>query len=159
MRDGAILNPASVLRLNPGDQVIVLAPEERLPALDALFAPAPPKHLPGRLAAVLGEFSFDGDVSIGELASAYDFQVPPGDRRLTVGKFLKLHLRQSPEPGDRLRLGPVELIVQSVEDGRITRAGIELDPAGALPFSRDSIRIWCRALLRRFNPARLLGKD
>ena len=30
MRDGAILNPASVPRLNPGDQVIVMAPEERL---------------------------------------------------------------------------------------------------------------------------------
>jgi cell volume regulation protein A len=159
MRDGAILNPAAVFRLNPGDQVIVIAPEERLPRLDALFAPAPPKQLPGRLTAVLGEFAFDGDVGIKELADAYDFQIPPGDRPLTVAEFLKLHLRKKPAAGDRLRLGPVELIVQSAEDGRIARVGIELDPPGALPFSRDSIRIWRRALLRRFDPIRLFGRE
>ncbi len=158
MREGAILNPASVLRLNPGDQVIVIAPEKRLASMDALFAPAPPKELPGQLAAVLGEFSFDAKVAISELAYTYGFQVPPGDRRLSVGEFLERHLQQNPGPGDRLRLGPVELIVQAVEDDRIARVGIELDPAGTLPFSRDSLRIWSRSLRPRLDPARLFGK-
>lgn len=158
MREGAMLNPANVLRLSPGDQVIIIAPDDRLPALDALFAPAPPKHMPGRVAAVLGEFTFEGTADIAELAGMYDFQIPPSDRGLTVGAFLERHLRNRPSPGDRLRLGPVELIVQAIEEGRITRAGIELDPVAALPFSRDSLRIWLRHLLRRAKPMRPFRK-
>ena len=154
MRDGAALNPATVLRLAPGDQVIVIAPEDKLPAIDALFSPTPSARQFGRVAAVLGEFTFDAGASIAELAAMYDFQVPSSDRNLTVGAFLDRHLRKRPDPGDRFRLGPVELIVQTVEDGRVARVGIELDPAGAFPFSRDSVRIWRRHLLQRVTPKR-----
>ena len=111
-----MLNPANVLRLSPGDQVIIIAPDDRLPALDALFAPGPPKHMLGRVAAVLGEFTFEGTADIAEL------------------------------------------IVQAVEERRITRAGIELDPLAAMPFSRDSMRIWLRHLLRRAKPMRPFRK-
>jgi len=159
MRDGAALNPATVLRLAPGDQVIVIAPEDKLPALDALFGPTPSAQQFGRVAAVLGEFTFDATAAIAELAAMYDFQVPPSDRSLTVGAFLDHHLRKQPDPGDRFRLGPVELIVQTVEDGRVARVGIELDPAGAFPFSRDSVRIWRRHLLRRLTPRRPASPD
>ena len=100
-----MLNPANVLRLSPGDQVIIIAPDDRLP-----------KHMPGRVAAVLGEFTFEGTADIAEL------------------------------------------IVQAVEERRITRAGIELDPLAAMPFSRDSMRIWLRHLLRRAKPMRPFRK-
>ena len=158
MRDGAMLNPTAVRRLNANDQVIVLAPEDRLPALDALFGPSPPRQQIARVAAVLGEFTFDAAVQIEELGRTYDFQVPSSDHGLTAGEFLHRHLRKRPDPGDRLRLGPIELIVQTVTDARIDRIGIELDPAGAFPLSRDSIRIWRRHLLRRLDPARLARK-
>jgi NhaP-type Na+/H+ and K+/H+ antiporter len=134
--------------------VIVIAPDDKLPALDALFGPSPSAQQFGRVAAVLGEFTFDAGAGIAELAAMYDFQVPPSDRSLTVGAFLDRHLRKRPDPGDRFRLGPVELIVQAVEDGRVARVGIELDPAGAFPFSRDSVRIWRRHLLKRLSPRR-----
>jgi len=159
MRDGAMLNPTAVRRLTAGDQVIVLAPEDRLPALDEPFGPSPPTQQIARVAAVLGEFTFDAAVNIGELGHTYDFQVPSSDRGLTVGAFLRRHLRKPPDPGDRLRLGPIELIVQAVADGGIQRVGIELDPTGAFPLSRDSIRIWRRHLLRRLDPARLIRKE
>ena len=158
MRDGAMLNPTAVRRLIAGDQVIALAPEDRLPALDELFGPAPPKQQIARVAAVLGEFTFEAAVNIEELGRTYDLQVPSTDRGLTVGEFLHRHLRKRPDPGDRLRLGPIELIVQTVADGTVTRVGVELDPTGAFPLSRDSIRIWRRHLLRRLNPARLFRK-
>ena len=158
MRDGAILNPASVQRLAAGDQVIIIAPPERLPALDELFGPSPPRQQTARVAAVLGEFTFDAAIDIAELARTYGFHIPSSDRGLPVGEFLHRHLRQSPDPGDRFRLGPIELIVQKMTDGRIERVGIELDPTGALPLSRDSIPIWRRHLLRRLNPLRLFRR-
>ena len=40
------------------------------------------------------------------------------------------------------RVGPIEFVIRAVEDGQITRIGIELDPEGAAPLSRDSLRMW-----------------
>ena len=156
MRDGAILSPAAALRFTPGDQVIVLAPDDRLPALDGLFGPSPPKEQIQRVAAVLGEFTFDAGISIGMLSRTYDFQVPSTDRDLAVGDFLHRHLRKPPEPGDRLRLGPIELIVQTMTDDKVARVGIELDPTGAFPLSRDGLRMWRRHLVGRVG--RLFGR-
>lgn len=151
MREGTMRHPSTVGGLSPGDQVLVLAPDDMLARLDRLFGTAPPEDQRDRMTAVLGEFSFAPEVNIGELAAAYGFPVPTTDQNLTVGGFLNRHLNKAPNPGDRLRLGPVELIVQSVEDQRIAKVGIELDPVGASPLSRDSIRIWRRHLIRRLR--------
>ncbi|GAB4138154.1 MAG: potassium/proton antiporter [Sphingomonadales bacterium] len=151
MRDGQPRHPRHAGRLAPGDQVVILAPEESLRDFDTLFGAAPPGDRKGRVAALLGEFSFSADVRMRELAQAYDFIVPTGAGEATVGQYLARHLRGAPEAGDRLRLGPVELIVQKVEAGRIQSVGIELDPAGTSPLSDDNLRIWTQHWRQRLN--------
>jgi len=156
MRDGAPRHPRQTALLAPGDQVVILAPEDSLRDFDKLFGAARPGDRKDWMATVLGEFSFPADVNIGELAHAYGFPILASDSRLSAGQYLARHLRKQPDPGDRLRLGPVELIVQATENGKIAQVGIELDPAGASPLSDDNIRIWAAHWRRRLH--RLIGR-
>lgn len=142
MRDGQPRHPRQTGRLVPGDQVVILAPEDSLRDFDKLFGAALPGDRKGWMESVLGEFSFPADVKIAELARAYDFPIPADEGGISAAQFLTRHLRKQPDTGDRLRLGPVELIVQAVEGTRITMIGIELDPASTSPLSEDNIRIW-----------------
>jgi NhaP-type Na+/H+ and K+/H+ antiporter len=93
---------------------------------------------------------------MADLAEAYEFPIPVSDRELTAEQFLRRHRRRKAEAGDRFRVGPVELVVQAVEDDKITRIGIELDPEGASPLSRDNLKLWLRHLTDRWRP--LLGR-
>jgi potassium/hydrogen antiporter len=152
MREGQILQPDSVWRFLPGDQVLVLGGEDSAAKLETIFGTAPESELSEVEEAVLGEFSFDPQIRMGDLAAAYEFPIPTSARELTADEFLRRHRRRKPEAGDRFRVGPVELVVQAVEDGRITRVGIELDPEGASPLSRDNLRLWMRHLVDRWRP-------
>ncbi len=147
IRDGGLLRPETVGQLQPGDQALVIAGEASVGKLDPIFGIlGPDEHEADE--AVLGEFFFDPATNMGELSLAYEFPLPPGDRALSAGEFLKTHLRRTPEAGDRFRLGPVELVVSAVANGQITRVGMELDPEGASPWTRDNIRLWLRHLWR-----------
>jgi cell volume regulation protein A len=153
IRDGAILQPDSVWRFLPGDQVLVLGGENSAAKLEAIFGTTQETELSEAEASVLGEFSFDPAIRMADLAEMYEFPIPTNDRDLTADEFLRRHRRRKPEAGDRYRLGPIELVVQAIEDGKITRIGIELDPEGASPLSRDNLRLWLRHVAERWRPA------
>ena len=142
IRDGEMRQADSIWRFLPGDQVLLLAGDDATAKLDPIFGTLQESRHAEEEAAVLGEFVIDPDAKMGELAEAYEFPVPPGDRDLTAAEFLRRHRRRKPEAGDRFRVGPIEFVVRTVEDDRITRIGIELDPEGASPLSRDSLRLW-----------------
>ena len=142
IREGEMRQPDGVWRFLPGDQVLVLAGPDGLAKLDPIFgAPQESRHAEEE-ESVLGEFVIDPAAKMGELAEAYEFPVPAADRELTAAEFLRRHRRRKPAAGDRFRVGPIEFVVRAVEDGQITRIGIELDPEGAAPLSRDSMRLW-----------------
>lgn len=85
-----------------------------------------------------GEFIFSGDVPIGRIANFYGFPVPKADNAKPLGEFVRDHLRGRPKVGDGARVEEIELIVQDIEDDRITRVGLELDPPARL--ARPSLR-------------------
>jgi potassium/hydrogen antiporter len=156
VRDGVVQRPEEIERLTTGDYVLMIAPAERLDQLDRLFASRPPRQ--GKDAADLGEFVVDGRVPVRAVAEFYDFTVPASEADLPVGAFMARHLRRRPKVGAALRPGEVELVVHSVEDGRITRVGIELDPVRWSRRRLDPLAIrlragW-RALLRRLRRRR-----
>ena len=142
IREGEMRQADAVWRFLPGDQVLVLAGPDGMAKLDPIFgAPQESRHAEEE-ESVLGEFVIDPAAKMGELAEAYEFPVPVGDRDLTAAEFLRRHRRRKPETGDRFRVGPIEFVVRAIEGGQITRIGIELDPEGAAPLSRDSMRLW-----------------
>ena len=139
--------PAEVDRLAPGDDVILIAPPDRIPDLDRLFgARGPGLHDPENA----GAFTFDGTTALGAIADAYDFWVPARRRALPVGDFIKRNLLRRPATGRRLHLTTVDLIVARIEDGRIAAVAIDLDPPAGRWWRRlDLAKVWVEARLGR----------
>ena len=84
VRDGRLLRPRDLDRLEPGDSVLVIAPPAQAAALDELFART------ARVAdddASFGEFTFDGELPVGKLAEFYDLPVPEAERAMPLADF------------------------------------------------------------------------
>jgi cell volume regulation protein A len=158
IRDGKMTSPDKINRLAPNDYVLILVTSDQMPTLDRLFAPGLQRSARSHREEMLGEFVLDGAANLGAVAELYEFPVPPGLRRLTVGRFLRLGLRRRPRPGDRLRVGNVDLIVRAVEEGRIVKVGLDPDPPPSGTRSQiDGARIWILAgveALRQLLPPR-----
>lgn len=146
VRDGRLLRPRDLDRLDPGDSVLVIAPPEQAVALDEMFAERPESAGGGD---VFGEFTFGGDLAVGKLVAFYDLPVPEAEAAASLADFLQARLRRKPLVGDRVRVGDIELIVRAVRGDRITEVGIELEPTGRPRPSWTRLRgQWRRALVR-----------
>ena len=146
VRDGRLLRPRDLDRLDPGDSVLVIAPPEQAVALDEMFAERRESAGGGD---VFGEFTFGGDLQVGKLVEFYDLPVPAAERAASLADFLQARLRRKPLVGDRVRLGDIELIVRGIRGDRITEVGIELEPTGRPRPSWTRLRgQWRRALVR-----------
>jgi len=125
IRGGAVMNRATLERLAPDDLVIALAPPQHVIALDRLFATPKRRAAPG--GGGPGEFSFRGDVALGEVAALYGVDFGEADPSGTIDAFLRARLAGEPVVGDRVPLGALELVVREVEGGHILRAGLAID--------------------------------
>jgi len=148
VRDGRLLRPRDLDRLDPGDSVLVIAPPEQAAALDELFAERP-QSAGG--ADIFGEFTFGGDLPVGKLAEFYDLPVPETERQASLADFLQARLRRKPLVGDRVRVGDIELIVKGVRGERITEVGIELEPGTRPRPSLGRLPAWLRRFLARLR--------
>lgn len=125
-RDERILVGAESGAIVPGDHVYLLAPPGRARLLDRFFAA--PQELAPEERDFFGEFVFDGATTLGAIARAYGFPVPPEEAGRRVSDHFAERLNEHPVVGDRLLLGPTELIVREVEGDRVTKVGLEIDP-------------------------------
>ncbi len=125
VRDHEILSPSEAGPLRPGDYAYLLTPPDRVPRLDRLFGESP--DVQRRLHAPFGELSLNGDARLGEVAQLYELDIGEADRALSVAGFFKAHHRGASHPGTRLRLGDATLVARQVENGRVERAGLQLD--------------------------------
>lgn len=151
MRDGATHTRDQLSALAADDYVLLLAPSERLEALDRVFGRPPKPDRSGRDQAVLGEFAFAGDIELDRLAKLYDIPIPASGAGGSVATFLGRHLKHHPVVGDRLRLGTVELIVRKLDGDQIVEVGVELDPRPVPALRRDVLLIWLRHIPGRFG--------
>jgi cell volume regulation protein A len=131
IREGTVMDRMKLEHLEAGDYILVLAPAEQFFSLDRLFtAREAPKRRKKRDRGeeVFGEFVLTGDTLLGEVALLYGLPVDEKDRGEPVGAYLRRRLRHRAVVGDRLRWGPVELVVREIRKDRITSVGIELEP-------------------------------
>jgi len=58
----------------------------------------------------------------------YDFPVEEKFRAEPAGAYIRKRLRHRAVVGDRVRVGPVELVVREIKNDRIVMVGLELEP-------------------------------
>jgi cell volume regulation protein A len=124
VRDEKVLTPEEAKGLHEGDHVYLLAPPEKAQALDRFFANLPPPKSPDP--ELLGDFFLGGDATLGALAELYSLQLDAPQLDMTISDFVEQRLGRPPEPGDRVDIGPVALVVHRVKDGRARTIGLQL---------------------------------
>jgi len=126
IRDGHSLNPHYSGRPQPGDRIYILTTSEYVELLDRLFAaPAEGAADP----ALYGEFGIDPEAQLGDIAATYGASVSADDTALTVREHLRRVLAGDIEQGDRVSLGPVDIIVRGVsEEHEIQEVGLSVEP-------------------------------
>ncbi len=127
IRNGTVMSRDMLERLEVDDYVIALTPPQYVITLDRIFST--PLETRRSLAADLGEFVFHGDVAIGRLCEMYAIPFEPLMLSETLDEFMRTRLGGSAVIGDRVAIGAVELVVRDVDKAKITRVGLEIEPA------------------------------
>ncbi len=143
IREGTVMKRETLDKLKPDDYVIALCPPEQLVVLDRLFA-EPPKKRRWMWEDDLGEFVLEAGASFGDVCDQYGLPCELPDRGRTLEEVLIERLPRAFVIGDRIKHDSVELVVRSVEKGRIVQVGLELEAeVERLPI----LRIWRRLKL------------
>jgi len=136
IRDGASLRLHDIGRLQPGDHIYIFAVPRFVPLLDKLFASTAPAQDDDP--TLFGQFRLDPTQPITRLADIYGVRTkaPPD---MSIAEYMEDQLSGPPEPGDRVDLGRMDLIVRDIDDsGRIKQVGLylgpEYEPASNQPF-------------------------
>jgi len=126
IRDGHSLSPHNSGRPQPGDSIYILTTSEYVELLDRLFAgPTEGATDP----ALYGEFVIDAEATLSVIAATYGATVAREDMELTVREHLRRGLAGDIEQGDRVSLGPVDIIVRRVSDEHeIEEVGLSVEP-------------------------------
>lgn len=137
IRDGHTLRPHRAGRPRANDQIYIVTTPAYVGLLDRLFAaPAERERDP----ALYGEFVIEPDAPLGELAATYGATVSAQDGALSVRDYLRRELAGDIEQGDRVRLGPVDIIVRRVDDKHeIQEVGLAVESA---PVTRPRIPLF-----------------
>jgi cell volume regulation protein A len=123
-RGGRVLPYREWGKLQAGDYVSLLASKTDLPQLDEVFRRRPPATTRDTQ-RYFGEFIVDPAASVNDLAGFYQIEAPPDAGKLTLAQLFESHMKQ-PVVGDRLKLGPIELIVRRMDGNRIVELGLRL---------------------------------
>ena len=131
IRDGRTLRPHRFGRPQAGDRIYVITTPEYVGLLDRLFGGRPPgSDDPG----FYGEFALQPDIKLADIARSYPVRTAPGDEILTVGQVLRRELAGDIEPGDRISLGDVDIIVRRVnDDHEVLEVGLAMEHTGTAP--------------------------
>ncbi len=125
IREGTVLAGGEIDRLRAQDMVLVLTPPELSLVVDRLFSRRFKSTAPF-LRREQGDFFVDGATSVEGLARAYDIPIPAMRPGLTLNQLLKDRIGTTVGRGDRLRLGPVELVVADMIGHDIKEVGVVL---------------------------------
>jgi len=125
VREGRSFRLHRAGRLRPDDYVYIFTGPVFIPLLDRLFAT--------RTALGTADEAFFGDLTIsptaplGALADSYGLLIDAEDRATTVADFMLRQFDGRVEVGDRLEVGPVDLIARAVDAGNVpTEIGLSL---------------------------------
>lgn len=125
LRDGLFREGRPDMTLASHDGVYIVCHENTLEAINNLFATEPrPAQLDER--GFFGEFVLDAQAKLSDVAMMYGLDIPSELRERTLAEHLSRSVRNRPVVGDRVKLDKVQLVVKSMEGGRISKVSISL---------------------------------
>jgi cell volume regulation protein A len=149
VRQERVLTPEEAGSVHEGDHVYFLAPQEKAPGLDRLFADAPPASPDNSL---VEDFFVPGDATLGALAEIYGLTIPSEKAATTLADFFAEHFKRPSRAIDAIRLGPVVLVAQTVTDGKVVIVGLQLAEPEPVPRTTlDRTKAEMRRRLRRLR--------
>ena len=132
IRDGQSMRYQYAGRLRAGDYVYLFISPRYPRLLDRLFASR--AVVDPEDAEFFGAFPVDPSRPAGDLEAAYAPGLDEKEIEMTIGELMVDRLGGHADYGDRVALGPIELIVRDVGDnGKITAAGLSVEPVTAPP--------------------------
>ncbi|MGN6548859.1 MAG: potassium/proton antiporter [Pararhizobium sp.] len=161
VRDGRSMRYQYAGRLQENDYVYLFISPNFPRLLDRLFAS--PVPVDDDDADFFGAFTIDPRRRAGELEIAYGpGLIRPDEEDLTIAEVMAKRLGGRLEYADRLRIGPLELIVRNMsDDGEVTSLGVSLEPqaqARPVPFFL-SVPAFTAALRQLFARRRHKGGE
>lgn len=124
-RNHGLLLPNEIDTLEPGDWLVVAGHSTAVAEIGKLLkAQEPAPRLAPR--SFFGNFNLSGDVLLGELAEVYGVEIEPRLRELSLSKVITRNHRGHPVVGDRVDLGPLQLVVIAVDGDLVTRVGLKI---------------------------------
>ncbi|WP_099558999.1 potassium/proton antiporter [Hartmannibacter diazotrophicus] len=127
IRDGKSMRYQYAGRLQPGDYVYLFISPRLPPLLDRLFAS--PAIVSQDDAEFFGEFSIEPDKTMGDLDAIYAVGIEEKTASLSIVDYMTDRLGGHAEAGDRMAVGPIELIVRDCDEaGRIAAVGLSCAP-------------------------------
>src|SRR4051812_18970328 len=125
VRDDRVHTPEEAAPVREGDHVYILAPPDRVQALDRFFAERPPQAAAD--ANLVEDFFVPGEITLGALAEIYGLAIPPKDAQTPLADYFALYfIKHAPRPNDAIPLGPVKLVAHTVVGDRVVTVGLQL---------------------------------
>lgn len=155
VRNGRSFAFERVGHLMPGDYVYLFAPPEYVALLDQLFAK--PQGPSKDDKAFFGEFKVKPESRLADLQRSYDLPLREDQpEEQTIAEYIAAELGSSPVVGDRVPLGPLDLVVRAVYQGAtVTEVGLAFhQDSRKTPYKRAATRTSPKPIARL---ARLLG--
>lgn len=126
-RERELLLPQRDLQLLPSDWLAVASNSQAAADIGKLLATKAPEHLAAR--SFFGDFTLAGEALLGDLEAAYGLEIDPDRKHLSLSEVIAQRHRGHPVVGDRVAVGPVQLVVMAMVGDRVTQVGMKLPEA------------------------------
>ncbi|MDB6063194.1 MAG: antiporter [Verrucomicrobiaceae bacterium] len=126
-RERELLLPQRDLQLLAGDWLAIASNSQAAADIGKLLAAKTPEHLAAR--SFFGAFTLAGDALLADLEAVYGLEIDPDLKQLSLSEVIAQRHRGHPVVGDRVDVGPVQLVVMAMVGDRVTQVGMKLPEA------------------------------
>ena len=124
-RHGRAIEALAHFAVEADDYLYVITPQEHAHLVDQMLVPLDEAE-EHEQAAYFGDFTLNGDARMVEIARAYGASVPPLAKDLTLAEFLAHRFHKRCVIGDRVLLGPMELVVREMDGNIVSKVGVRI---------------------------------
>ena len=125
LRDDKLMPWNMDLELQGGDKLAIIGPAETEPALARLFSST--ESIPAlRENVFFGLFELDATIQLKELQASFGVEIPDNASDQSIAEFMTKELANTPVVGDRVKMGPVTLVVKAMQGNLIVRVGLKI---------------------------------